>query len=626
MWRELEARVALEEILSVMPEYEVDLARGRDGCTPSMSRDSRPCRSSSRPTSPVTSPAAAPHEPRTPMPNESAPSLLSVEEATARLLSPGSPFELTEETVLGEAMQVYKNRAHSLRELLARSADHGDNEYLVFSDGRRWSFAEHLADVGSVAAGLRERFDIQPGDRVAILAANAPEWILAYSATVSLGGVVIAIKGSWAADEIQYGLDLAQPKILLSDRRRMERLEGLAVDMPVLSFEDDFEALRLYEPGAELPTNPIHEDDPALLLFTSGTTGRPKGALVSHRTLIAFAMTSFFIGARRAMTEPQVGGAPGATLAPFPLFHLSGTMGSTTTSLAGGVKTVWPMGRFDPAQIIELSIAEEITSWSGATTHIFRLIDHPDIEKLDTDRFSTVGVGGSASTPELLRAIGERFPHLEGSVGSGYGSSETGGLVSYANNAMLREAPNCVGPPLPTVQIKIVDDAGRTLPEGENGRICVRSPMVMLEYLNNPKANAEALLPGRWVDTGDLGHLENGHLYLESRLRDMIIRGGENIYPAEIENRIELHPDVAEVAVYGVEDRELGQRVKAVIVPNPGAVPSEDSIRAFAAEALAYFKVPELIEIRSEPLPRNATGKVMKHVLEGLGENTFVEE
>lgn len=560
------------------------------------------------------------------MSENEAPNRPSFDEATRQLLAPGSPFELAEEIVLGESMDVYKTRAYSLRELLERSALHGDKEYLVFSDGRRWTYAEHLADVASVAAALRERYDIRPGDHVAILAANTPEWILTYWATVSLGAVVIAMNAWWTADEIRYGLDLAKPKLLLADRRRIERLEPIQGEIPVICFEDDFETLRLHEKQASLPTTPIAEDDPALLLFTSGTTGRPKGALISHRTLIAFMMTSFVIGAARSLSEPQSNRPPGAILAPFPLFHLSGTMGVVTAGLAGGAKTVWPMGRFDPAEIIALSLEENITSWNGATTHLFRLLDHPDIEKLDPDRFTGVGIGGSASTPELLRAVENRFPHLEESLGSGYGSTESGGLISYANRSMLRDAANCVGPPLPTVQIKIVDEAGKTLPDGENGRICARSPLVMLEYLNNPRANAESMLPGRWVDTGDLGHLRDGRLYLESRMRDMIIRGGENIYPAEIENCIELHPDVAEVAVYGVDDRELGQRVKAVIIPAPGASPSEESIRQFAAETLAYFKVPEFIEIRTEPLPRNATGKVMKHVLTGQGENTFVED
>jgi len=551
---------------------------------------------------------------------------MSIEEADRRLQSPGSPFEIAREVVLGESMSVYKNRARSLRDLLSASAAHGEKAYLIFSDGRRWSYREHLRDVASVAAALRDRHGIGPGDRVAILSANTPEWILTYWATVSLGAVVIAMNGWWAEDEIRYGLDLALPKLVFADRKRMERLAKIADRCPAVCFEDEFEALRLHAPNVALPTNPIAEDDPCLLLFTSGTTGRPKGALVSHRTLIAFTTSSFYIGARRALVEPPVAGPPGAVLAPFPLFHLSGSMGSTTASLAGGATTVWPMGRFDPAQTIALSLREGVTSWSGATTHIFRLVDHPDIEKLETRRFTQVGVGGSATTPELMRTVAERFPHLASAIGSGYGSSETGGLVSYAHGFMLRESANCVGPPLPTVEIEILDDDGRKLPDGKNGHIWVRSPMVMLEYLNNPKANAESFRPGRWVDTGDLGHLRGGRLHIESRLRDMIIRGGENVYPAEIENQIEMHPDVAEVAVYGVPDRELGQRVKAVVVPHPGSSPDPEAIRTFAATKLAYYKVPELVEVRREPLPRNATGKVMKHVLSGEGENTFLED
>jgi len=551
---------------------------------------------------------------------------LSVEEADRRLQSPGSPFEVAREDVLGESMLVYKNRARSLRELLARSAAFGDKDYIVFSDGRRWSYRRHLEDVASLAAALRDRHGIGHGDAVAILSANTPEWILTYWATVSLGAVVIAMNGWWAEDEIRYGLDLAKPKLLFTDRKRMERVARVDAGCPTVSFEDDFDALLRHAPGAPLPATPIAEDDPCLLLFTSGTTGRPKGALVSHRTLVAFTMSTFYIGARRALVEPPSGATQGALLAAFPLFHLSGSMGSTTAGLAAGSTTVWPMGRFDPAQTIDLTLREGITSWSGATTHLFRLADHPDMAKLDPARFTQVGVGGSATTPELIRTVAERFPHLESSIGSGYGSSETGGLVSYAHGFMLKEKANCVGPPLPTVEIAILDEDGKPLPDGENGHIWVRSPMVMLEYLNNPKANAESFRPGRWVDTGDLGHLRDGRLHIESRLRDMIIRGGENVYPAEIENQIELHPDVAEVAVYGVPDRELGQRVKAVVVPHPNTSPDPDDVKKFAARKLAYYKVPEIVEVRREPLPRNATGKVMKHVLSGEGQNTFVED
>ncbi|MCP5042445.1 MAG: acyl--CoA ligase [bacterium] len=560
------------------------------------------------------------------MSNETGERLPTWEEARDPLIAPGGPFEMVEEEVLGVTMRVYKNRAKSLRELLERSAGFGDAQYLVFSDGRRWTYAQHLRDVASVATALREQHGIGPGDRVAILAANGPEWILTFWAVVSLGGVVVAMNGWWAGDEIRYGLDLTRPKLLLADERRLERLEGDGPGLPTLVIEKDFESLLDFAADAALPDQPIGEDDPAVVLFTSGTTGRPKAPVLSHRALVAYVVTSFVIGMVRRVIEPEPEGPRGAMLAPFPLFHVSGLFGSTISSLVGGQKTVWPLGRFDAGEVIRLTNEEDVTNWMGATTHIYRLLNHPDIETVDTARFSNVGAAGSATSPELARAIHQRFPHLSQSVGSGYGSTESGALISYAPGVMLGEASNCVGPPLPNVDVKIVDEEGKEVPEGEVGIICVRSPMVMLEYDNNPEATKEALLPERWLDTGDFGRMKDGRLYMESRLRDLIIRGGENVYPGEIENRLEEHPDIAEVAVIGVDDAELGQDVKAIVVPREGARPDEEALRAFVREALAYFKVPRYFEFRDEPLPRNATGKVLKNVLSGDADNTFVEE
>ncbi len=550
----------------------------------------------------------------------------SFEEASRQLLSEGSPFALREEEVRGERMHVYAQRPPHLRALLERSVEKGDAEYLVFDDGRRFSYAEHERCVASVAAALRERFGVGKGDRVAILAANCPEWILTHWALVSLGAVNVAMNGWWAGDEIRYGLELSEPKLLVADERRLARLEGADPGVPTVLIERDFARLLEHDRSAPLPDVEIDEDDPAVLLFTSGTTGRPKGALISHRNVVAFTMTTMFLGARRMMTEPRPLRAPGATLAVFPLFHLSGLFGSTTAGLAGGAKLVWPTGRFDAGKVLKLSREEDVTNWSGAATHIFRLLDHPDFASFDASSLTGVGIGGSATTPEFVRRAGEGAPHLRGTFGSGYGSSETGGLVSYANSAMLAEASDCVGPPLPTVRVKIVGDDGEDLPDGAEGHIAVRSPMVMLGYWRNDEANAESFLPGGWVKTGDVGRIEGGRLHLASRKRDLILRGGENVYPVEIENRLEQHPGVLEAAVIGVDHPELGQEVKAVVVPRPGRTLEADEVRGFVAEKLAAFKVPAHVEVRAEPLPRNATGKVLKHVLSGEAENTFVEE
>jgi acyl-CoA synthetase (AMP-forming)/AMP-acid ligase II len=220
----------------------------------------------------------------------------------------------------------------------------------------------------------------------------------------------------------------------------------------------------------------------------------------------------------------------------------------------------------------------------------------------------------------------EAFPNAKGSFGVGYGLSESAGIATVNFGEYLAERPDSVGRTLPTVEIEIRDPDGRPLPEGEEGEVCIRGPLVMLEYWRNPEASAEAIQPGRWLRTGDIGRLEDGYLYINSRARDMILRNAENIYPIEIEHRLEEHASVAEAAVIGVPHPEWGQEVKAVVVPAEGARIDEDELAAHCAEAFASFKVPTRWEIHDEPLPRNAVGKVLKRVLTGEAENDFVEE
>jgi long-chain acyl-CoA synthetase len=320
------------------------------------------------------------------------------------------------------------------------------------------------------------------------------------------------------------------------------------------------------------------------------------------------------------------GGAPQAVrLCPFPLFHVSG-MGTAISTVMTGGKTVWPLGRFEPSRVVDLTLRENVALWSGGTTHIARLLDSPDIERVPPSQLLGIGVGGSATTPDIMRRIAVRFPHLSMSTSTGYGSTETGGIASWAPNWMLRAVPGCVGPLLPTVEARITDDRGAVLPDGTEGNIEIRSAITMLGYWRNDAANEETILPGRWVASGDFGRLEDGILTIASRRRDLIIRGGENIYPFEIEDRLEEHPDVVEAAVFGVDDATHGQTVKAVVVVRQGTVLDADVLRRFCAETLSSYKVPAHMEIGTAPLPRNATGKVMKHVLAGTSASAFVDE
>ncbi len=551
--------------------------------------------------------------------------------ANAQLTGPGGIFETAIEPVRGEPMAVFRRRATSLRELLAASARFDSQDYYVFDDGRRATFAEHRRDVASVAKALRERFGIGPGDRVAILGANSPEWITSFWAITSLGAIAVGLNGWWQGDEIEYGLGVSEPALLIADQRRLDRLGGADPGVRTLVMEDDFARLLRHDPGAALPDHPIDEDDPALLLFTSGTTGRPKGAINSHRNMLAFLALGAFAALRgmllmRGRLElPPAGGKPPAAIAASPLFHVSGLHGSAVTAMSSGMKLVWTTGRFDADKILRLTFEEGISRWGGVTTHLYRLLEHPQLDRYDLSQITSVGGGGSTWSPELQRLIREKLPGATPAFQVGYGLTESAALLTMADELMLRAHPDSVGCALATAQIEIRGEDGRALPDGRDGDICARGPMVMPGYWRNDKANAETLLPGGWLKTGDVGQLREDFLFLASRKRDLILRGGENVYPVEIENRLEEHPGIAEAAVVGVPHRQLGQEVKAVVVPRPGARLEPDAVRAFVAERLAYFKVPAQVELRSEPLPRNAAGKVLKHVLTGEP-NPFVED
>jgi len=552
---------------------------------------------------------------------------LTAEQIDAALSGPGAPFERVYEEVGGLKMEVFKQRPRSLRDFLARSTHYGDRVFSVWDTGERWTFAEHERLVASVAAALKERHGVGPGSRVAILAANCPEWVLTAWATLSLGGTVVAMNGWWQGDEIRYGLELSEPHLLVADRKRLDRLGGADPGVPTVVVEDDFAPYRAHDLAAPLPDVAIDEDDPAAIMFTSGTTGRPKGAISTHRNLVAFVMLVMCSGARVAMANPAPEGAPElVSLASTPLFHVSGFQSCLLVGPAAGSRFVWTTGRFDEEKIFRLTLEEGVTRWGGIPTQLWRLLEHPAFDSAKFAQITASGGGGSMVSPELQRTLREKLPNAAKAISVGYGMTECGGLCTMATNEILEADPNTVGAPLPTAEVGIFDDEGHRLPDEEEGNICIRGAMVMPGYWRNPEATAEAFFPDGWLRSGDIGHMRDGLLYLASRKRDMIIRGGENVYPVEIENRLEAHPDVLEAAVVGVDHPVLGQEVKAIVVPKPGVALDPEALKPFVGEVLAYFKVPEYVEVRTEPLPRNASGKVLKPVLLGELENTFTEE
>jgi acyl-CoA synthetase (AMP-forming)/AMP-acid ligase II len=497
-------------------------------------------------------------------------------------------FELTEEDVLGHRMTVFANRHRSLRELLDASLQWPDREYLVNGD-QRITYGEHHAAVARTAADFAAS-GVGKGDRVAILGRNSIEWVVAFWATVSLGAIAVGLNAWWSADELAFAIENSEPALVVDDMSRITpHLDGPEVDFPVVA---------------------IDEDDPAVILYTSGTTGRAKGATHSHRNLLCLVQEQALLTAQRV--PPGIELPPGRIMSSVPLFHVSGLHSGVVACLGAGNATVWQRGRFDAVETMATIEREKCTSWTTMPTTLWRLVHEPRASEFDLSSMFHIGGGGAAWSAALQAKIREVFSEYV-TWGIGYGLTECTALATTSSFAELLEHPDNVGRPVATVELKIEP----------NEEICIRGPMVMLGYWRNPAAT-EAMIDGdRWLHSGDLGELRDGLLYLSARRTDLILRGAENVYPVEIENCLELHPSVGEVAVVGLPDEEFGQLVAAVIVPAPGTAPDPAELSTHVKERLAYFKVPSHWVIQTKPLPRTATGKVMRaEVLNGLKETT----
>ena len=561
---------------------------------------------------------------------------MSVASVEADMVGSGGIFELVDEKVLGETIKVFKDRNRSLREVLDSSKNHGDNIYIV-CDGRRISYSEHLELVKKVAHNLTTKYGVKHGDRIAILADNHPEWLITFWATISLGAVCVALNGWWSKKEILYGLENSDPILLVGDKKRLARLEGVEFDFPIITIEENFSDLTSTDMDSlALSENPIAEDDPALILYTSGTTGKSKGAVLSHRGLVAFVSSAFFNGFRTMMLAAEKENPPESTppscgLHTAPLFHLSGLFSGGITSLAAGLKTVWTTGRFDPVKVLTLIETEKVNIWAALGSMASKVLDHPDFDQFDVSSISIIGSGGAPISVYQQQRIQNGFSGSRGSMAMGYGLTESTGIGAQNWGEYIDLYPKSAGRAFPGMGITIRDEEGNELPEGAEGEICIQGASIMLEYWRNPEATAKTIGSGRILKTGDMGRMEGEYLYINSRARDLILRNAENIYPVEIEHCLERHDFVKEAAVIGVDHAELGQEVKAILVTGIEMTEDEKAVRieeltGFCKESLSAFKIPSLWEFRESALPRIAAGKILKNVLSGEVELSLIEE
>ena len=550
------------------------------------------------------------------------------DDTIAALTASGAPFEIGAADVRGQHLRVYSAAPASLRDVWAATAAHGDAPFFVYA-GERRTFAEAHVDVRQLATHLLAS-GVGQGDTVAIGMRNYPEWSIAFWACQSIGAITVSLNAWWLGNELEYALRDSGACAALIDGERAERLAdllpGLAMKTVVVARSTHAatagslawsDVVTGTDPGPLAPLE-IPTDADATILYTSGTTGLPKGAVGSNRNHITNLMNTFLGGAVAAAMVPGDAAlatgppAPMVGLCTFPFFHIGGlTTMYVITALGGCIVTQYKWDANDALDLIE---RERITAIAGVPTVVRSLLEHPDAPNRDLSSLAAINQGGSPVPPDSIAKIETEFAGKV-SPGNGYGLTETTSAVIANSGANYFAKKDSVGLPVPVCDTKVVDEHGVEVPAGGIGELLVRGPNNVRGYWHKPEATAEAFTDG-WFHTGDAARIDaDGFVYVVDRIKDVVLRGGENVYSAEVEAAIFEHPDVADVAIVGVPHASLGEEVAAVVIPKTGATIGAGALQAFVAERLARFKVPSIVVLTEEPLPRNATGKVLKKEL-----------
>ena len=563
--------------------------------------------------------------------------------AWAELTVDGAGFAMTEIEVRGTPMRVFASAPPTMRSIWELAQMQGDKPYVVFED-ETYTYAEIAAQVRSLAHVLREIHGVGSGDRVAVSMRNYPEWVVSYWATAAIGAALVGMNAWWTSHEMAYGLADSRPKVLIADDERVERvlpvLAQLRADQPlhVIAVRSDRDLptdasrwVDVVDPStapAGLPEATIDPDDDVTIFYTSGTTGFPKGAQLTHRGSIHNLLNIAFMTMANASAEakaiaagdlerpsqPPSDPAQSVFMAPTPLFHVTANNCILHPCTLVGGKIVF-MRKWDAGRALELIERERVTNFSGVPTMSREMLTHPDWASRDTSSLKGMGGGGAPIQPDLVDKIDKSL--AGGAPTTGYGLTETHGIVTASSSKLYTLKPASCGRVVPTLDAKLIDEAGNDLHPGPEvlGELCVRGSIIIKGYLNRSEATAEAIQDG-WFRTGDIARIdEDGFVFIVDRAKDMVLRGGENVYCSEVEAAIYEHPDVAEAAVFGIPDDRLGEDVAAAVVLRPGATMTTDDLRTFLAERIAKYKAPSTVWFRDEQLPRNASGKFLKREL-----------
>ncbi len=561
--------------------------------------------------------------------------VMTIAQANALLTAPGAKFEMEEKAIGGVKLRIYKNAPLTIRDLVLNSVNWGEREFLVYQD-ERVTFSAHYKAVARFATILRDQFGVKKGDRIAVIMRNYPQWSVAFFGALTLGAIATPMNSWWTGEELEYGLSDSGAKVAVIDIERLERLRehlprltalkqvivarGLEeeADPRIVSMDKLIGEPKTWAgmPDTKMPDADVGPDDDATIMYTSGTTGKPKGALATHRACNSNVFNGLSCQARGLIRygdpvpvrDPKVD-PPRIPLLAIPFFHATGAFANLLPAIMNADKIV-TMYKWDAGEALKIIEREKISVIGGVPAIAWQVLEHPDRDKYDLSSILAVSYGGAPSAPELVATIKRRFP--DGAASNGWGMTETcaTSCVNFGKDYELR--PESCGAAAPAMDFKIVGANGETLGPNEVGELWAKGPNITKAYWNKPEATAKTFVDG-WVITGDIGRIdEEGFLFLLDRAKDMLIRGGENIYCIEVESALYDHPAIMDAAIVGIPHKVLGEEVGAVVQLKPEASVAADELKKFVSAKLAAFKVPVEIIIQTDPLPRNANGKIMK--------------
>jgi acyl-CoA synthetase (AMP-forming)/AMP-acid ligase II len=554
------------------------------------------------------------------------PVLQQFDGAAATLTEPGQPYELETVQIGGVDYPSYATMPQNMGEYFQVMLNHEENDFAVYL-AERYTYGQGYALSAAFARGLQDHFGVRKGDRVAIVSRNNPQWMMTFIGCLSIGAVAVPMNAWWTTEELDYGLEDSGARVVVADRQRLQRLTPVAGkhNFEIISIGDcsgveiehtAFNDLVAAFAGVAMPLVDVAPEDYATIMYTSGSTGHPKGALSSHRGILAALYSWLLMGTAAKQLEgegAQQGAFPAAALVTIPLFHCTGSHSAFMLSLIVGRKMVI-MHKWDVQEALRLIEEERITWFNGVPTMSAELQAAAQDSERDLSSLVEIMAGGAARPPDQVGKLKSTFKGS--SNGIGYGLTETNALGAVNVGAFYEANPHSTGRVVPAVtELRIVDEKGNVLASGERGEVCIKSPANVLGYWNKPEATAEAFVAG-WFHTGDVGYMdEDGFLYIVDRIKEIIIRGGENISCLEVEAAIYSHPAVYEAAVFGLPDERLGEIVGAAIVLRDNTVLTEDTLLDHLGEHLAVFKLPAHIWFCDQQLPRIASGKIFKRQL-----------